>query len=251
PELGPGDNTQPMRILLPVNRPIASRTGAPGNRPGARLRVGGMQLASEAGAALFPDFAVEPRSDDAAVPLARLGEGLLRAPPYTGGAACLNAVALSVSGSATAADRLDPVRLLAGPGWETPELIGRARAARRALLAARIGGAWWGDELPAGDGYVLVALAEPIVSGNAGAPSEAVLVAMLDAALSEYPPERVVVLASDRIRPRLGTALAAAAAGGARIVSPEIAPLPAVDGAAEVSGPGGEIGFLALLADRA
>ena len=141
-----------MRILQQVNRPIASRTGAPGNRPGARLRVGGMQLASEAGAALFPDFAVEPRSDDVAVPLARLGEGLLRAPPYAGATACLNAVALSVSGSPSPADRLDPARLLAGPGWETPELIGRAQAARRALLAARIGGAWWGDELPAGDG---------------------------------------------------------------------------------------------------
>ena len=240
-----------MRILQQVNRPIASRTGAPGNRPGARLRVGGMQLASEAGAALFPDFAVEPRSDDVAVPLARLGEGLLRAPRYAGATACLNAVALSVSGSPSPADRLDPARLLAGPGWETPELIRRAQAARRALLAARIGGAWWGDELPAGDGYVLVALAEPIVSGNAGAPSEAVLVAMLDAALAEYPPERVVVLASDRVRPRLGTALAAAAARGACIVSSEIAPLPAVDGAAEVYSAGGEIGFLALLADRA
>src|SRR5437762_3374121 len=116
---------------------------------------------------------------------------------------------------------------------------------------AGLSGAGWGDELPAGDGYVLVALAEPIVSGNAGAPSEAVLVAMLDAALAEYPPERVVVLASDRVRPRLGTALAAAAARGACIVSSEIAPLPAVDGAAEVYSAGGEIGFLALLADRA
>src|SRR5437762_5219227 len=77
-DLGAGDNAPPMRILQQVNRPIASRTGAPGNRPGARLRVGGMQLASEAGAALFPDFAVEPRSDDVAVPLARLGEGLDR-----------------------------------------------------------------------------------------------------------------------------------------------------------------------------
>src|SRR5205085_602193 len=170
-DLGAGDNAPPMRILQHVNRPIASRTGAPGDRPGARLRIGGMQLASKARAALFPDFAVEPRPDDAAVPLARLGEGLLRAPPYAGATACLNAVALSVS--------------------------------------------------------------------------------MLDAALAEYPPERVVVLASDRVRPRLGTALAAAAARGACIVSSEIAPLPAVDGAAEVYSTGGEIGFLALLADRA
>src|SRR5207244_13376310 len=52
-------------------------------------------------------------------------------------------------------------------------------------------------------------------------------------------------------RPRLATALAAAAACGACIVSPEIAPLPAVEGAAEVYSAGGEIGFLALLADRA
>src|SRR5437764_7016660 len=165
-DLGAGDNAPPMRILQHVNRPIASRTGEPGHRPGARLRVGGMQLASKARAALFPDFAVEPRSDDVAVPLARLGEGLLRAPPYAGAAACLNAVALSVSGSPSPADRLDPARLLAGAGWETPELIGRAQAARRALLAARIGGAGWGDELPAGDGDVLVAIAEPSVSGN-------------------------------------------------------------------------------------
>src|SRR5437764_12557857 len=121
-DLGAGDNAPPMRIVQQVNRPIASRT-APGHRPGARLRVGGMPLASDAGAALFPEFAVEPRSDDAAVPLARLGEGLLRAPPHAGAAACLSAVALSVSGPPSPADRLDPARLLAGAGWETPELI--------------------------------------------------------------------------------------------------------------------------------
>jgi capsular polysaccharide export protein len=245
-----GDNAPPMRIFQQVNRPIASRTGAPGNRPGGRLRVGGMQLAPEAGAALFPDFAVEPRSADAAVPLARLGEGLLRAPPHAGMAAGLSVVALSVSGPPSPADRLDPARLLAERGWETPELIGRAQAARRALLAARIGGAWWGDELPAGDGDALVVLAEPMVSGNAGATSEAVLVAMLDAALGKYPAERVVVLAPRRAQPRLGAALAAAAARGARILSSVIAPLPAVERATEVYSSGGEIGLLALLAGR-
>lgn len=245
-----GDNAPSMRIFQQVNGPIASRTGAPGNRPGNRLRVEGMQLAAEAGAALFPDFVVEPRSADAAVPLARLGEGLLRAPPHAGAAAGLSVVALSVSGPPSPADRLDPARLLAERGWETPELIGRAQAARRALLAARIGGAWWGDELPAGDGDALVVLAEPMVSGNAGATSEAVLVAMLDAALGKYPPERVMVLAPGRAQPRLAAALSAAAARGARILSSVIAPLPAVERATEVYSSGGETGLLALLAGR-
>src|ERR1043166_1101527 len=178
-----GDNATPMRIFQQVNRPIASQTGAPGNRLGDRLRVGGMQLAPEAGAALFPDFTVEARSADTAVPLARLGEGLCRAPPHAGMAAGLSVVALSVSGPPSPADCFNPTRLLRERGWETPELIGRAQAARQALLAARIGGAWWGDELPAGDGDALVVLAEPMVSGNAGPTSEAVLLAMLDAAL--------------------------------------------------------------------
>src|SRR5205823_13984515 len=61
---------------------------------------------------------------------------------------------------------------------------------------------------------------------------------------------RVVVLAPRRAPPRLGAALAAAAAREARILSSVIAPLPAVERAAEVYSSGGETGLLALLAGR-
>ena len=73
-----------------------------------------------------------------------LGEGLLRAPPNGRAAPLrLSAVALAVAGPPSPADRLDPARVLAARGWESPELIQRAQTARRALIAARVGGAWW------------------------------------------------------------------------------------------------------------
>jgi capsular polysaccharide export protein len=211
-----------------------------------------MPVAAAIDAALFPDFVIEqghPAASD--LPFATLAEGLLHAPPYAGPAASgLSVVALSVSGPPSSADRLDPARILAARGWETPALMDRAQAARRALLAARLGGIWWEDEAPIGAGDALVALAEPVVPGGA-VPSEAALIAMLDAALAEHPPERIVVLAPRRVQlRRLDAKLAAAAARGVRLIAGGVAPLPAVERAAQIYSCGGETGFLALLAGR-
>jgi capsular polysaccharide export protein len=74
---------------------------------------------------------------------------------------------------------------------------------------------------------------------------------MLDAALAEHPPERIVVLAPNPARlPRLGAKLAAAAAQGARVITRTVAPLATIEHAAQVYSAGGETGFLALLAGR-
>src|SRR5260370_4248063 len=152
-----------MQILQPAEAPSRSRRNGSGAAPTARLRLGGMPVAAAIGAALFPDFVIEqghPAASD--LPFATLGEGLLRAPPDAGHAAAgLSAVALSVSGPRSPADRLDPARILAARGWETPALIDRARAGRRALLATRLGGMWWENELPAGESVALVAVAQP------------------------------------------------------------------------------------------
>jgi len=213
------------------------------------MRFTGMRLSPEIAAALFPDIVVERHRDGSDRPLLRLGPGLLRAPPHYRDAAGLSAVGLALSGPPSPADCLDPGRILAQPGWETPELIARAQAARQALLDARIGGMWWGDEPPVRDASALVALAELPVSGNI-APAEHTLIAMLDAALAEHPPERVIVLASNRVQSRLRSKLAGLASRGACIVSREIAPLAVIEHAAQVYSAGGEIGFLALLAAR-
>jgi len=220
-----------------------------------RLRLGGLPLAPAAVAALFPDFRVEPGSAAVAeVPFASLGEGLLRAPPHTRGAAgCLSAVALAVTGSPSPADRLDPALVLAERGWESPDLMQRAQAARHALVAHRAAGAWWlaGEEaLPSDGEYALVLWAEPPVPGSGTASAEDVLAAMLDAALAENPPERIVVLAPNRTKPHHSAAkLAAAASRGAHVIS-AVEPWAAIERATQVYSAGGEIGFLALLAGR-
>jgi hypothetical protein len=115
------------------------------------------------------------------------------------------------------------------------------------LAASRVAGAWWlaGDGgLPSDGEYALVVLAEPPVAGSAAMPAEDVLAAMLDAALAENPPERLVILAPNRARlGRLTAKLAAAAARGARVIAGGVDPWGAMDGAAQVYSAGGETGF--------
>jgi capsular polysaccharide export protein len=233
----------------------APGTVASGAAARTRLRVGGLRFAAEEIAALLPDFSIERGPAASEVPFALLKDGLLRAAPYGRAAAPrLSAVARTVAGPPSPADRLDPAVVLAERGWETPELIHRAQAARRALAASRVGGAWWLDdegELPTSGEYALVALAEPPVAGSNATPAEDVLAAMLDAALTENPPERVVVLASNRARVgRSAAKLAAAAAQGARVIAGDVDPWAAVERAARVYTTGGGIGFLALLAGQ-
>ncbi len=134
-------------LVKPGARGIAAWAGARGT---ARLRA---------------------RAAAAGVPFVLFAPGLLRAPPR--GRApppCLSAVALEVSGPGSPADIVTPGRVLENRGWESPALIAQAAAARRALASARIGGDWWhGDgagELPAGDGYAIVVLAEPVAPGD-------------------------------------------------------------------------------------
>ena len=199
-----GGDASPKR--MPQETDIsAPGTVAPGAAARIRLRVGGLRLAAEEIAALLPDFRIERGPGPAAeIPFALLDEGLLRGAPYGRTAPRLSAVALTVAGPPSPADRLDPTVVLAERGWEIPELIHRAQAARRALVASRVGGAWWladDGELMAHEEYALVLVAEPPVAGSETAPAEGALAAMLDAALAENPPERVVILAPTVPRP--------------------------------------------------
>ncbi|MBV8492092.1 MAG: hypothetical protein JO162_01280 [Alphaproteobacteria bacterium] len=166
----------------------------------------------------------------------------------------MSAVALSFTGLPAPDGGLNPLRTLAERGWETPSLIERAAAARGALVASRIGGEWWLPTrqglLPEGD-HALVVLAEPVIPGGYPAPTEDILVAMLDAALAEHPPQRVILLASPRAsRGLVRDKITAAASRGARVMSDAINPWAALDRAEEVYCAGGEIGILALLLGR-
>ncbi|HTV90098.1 MAG TPA: hypothetical protein VME41_13870 [Stellaceae bacterium] len=176
-------------------------------------------------------------------PGARLMPGMLRAPRRgRRPAPLLSAV--------PPAGPLAPSAVLAGRGWETPELLARAAAARRELVAGRSGGAWWEDAaggLPSGE-YALIALAEPADGWCRAAPTEAAAAMLLDRTLADYPAGKVVVAAPRRIDRRLRAALAAAAARGAVVVGRRCDPWSLIERAGRVYSDGGELGFLALLA---
>src|SRR5207248_1530014 len=76
------------------------------------------------------------------------------------------------------------------------------------------------EEAPPSDGeYAPVLWAAPPVPGSGTASAEDVLAAMLDPALAENPPERIVVLAPNRTKPHHSAAkLAAAASRGAHVI---------------------------------
>jgi capsular polysaccharide export protein len=189
------------------------------------------------------------RASAAALPFVLLGQGLLRAPPRGRGTPpCLSALALGISGPGPPAAIVTLEGVLADRGWESPALLAQAAAARRALATARIGGAWWhgAGELPKGDGYAIVAFAEPAIADTRT--SGAVLTAMLDAALAENPGDRIVILAPRPIGAPLRSRLAAAAARGASIICRALDPWALLDRAARIYTVGGEIGFLALIA---
>jgi len=191
------------------------------------------------------------RTGAAGRPFVLLGQGLLRAPPR--GRAeppCLSALALEISGPGSPVEIVTPGGVLADRGWESPTLLAQAAAARRALVLARVGGAWWHGcgigELPEGDGCAIVALAEPALADTGT--NSAVPGLMLAAALAENAADRVVILAPGGIADQLRPGLAAAAARGARIIGRGLDPWRIVDRAARIYSAGGEIGFLALIA---
>jgi capsular polysaccharide export protein len=179
------------------------------------------------------------------VPAIVLGNGLLRAPPWRKGAApVLSVTAVAISGPGSPADILSPTRVLASRDWQTPQLLERAAAARRALVSRQVGGSWWGrSELPPGEGIALVD------AGRTGRSlSVPVLRAMLAAALAEHPAHKVVVLAPDRIAGR--GLLAMAAQRGVCVLTGRVDPWAALARAERVYAAGSETGFLALLAGR-
>ena len=105
-------------------------------------------------------------------------------------------------------------------GWETPELLARAAAARTALVEARVGGTWWHDTTDGGleDGqrYALVLPVEQGFAGESTTLDAAASVAMLGRALAEYPAERVVVLSpSGALAPALRDRLSPTPRGAA------------------------------------
>jgi len=213
-------------------------------------------------AALFPELArpgaagivawtgargtarLRARAKAAVLPFALVGQGLLRAPPRGRSTRpLLSALALEIA-PGWPAELATPDGVLADRGWESPTLLAQAAAARQALVSVQVGGEWWHGigacEAPEGDGYAVVALAEPD-----GSADDTVQSAMLAAALAENPADRIVILAPAMIgNPRL----AAAAASGARIICRDLDPWALLDRAACVYSAGGEIGFLALIA---
>ena len=196
---------------------------------------------------LFPELG--------AVPVGRLAEGILRAPRRGWRSPpILSACAPERSTpSALPAGLTTSSRLLGETGWESPELLARAAAARQAMVAARVGGAWWvagaEPEMPESR-LAVVALAEPALADPAAdrRADPETAAAMLGTALSAYSPKQVVVLTPSRTTLRLYPSLAAARARGAIVIERTCDPWSLLDRADRVYSIGGEIGFLGLLA---
>jgi capsular polysaccharide export protein len=171
-------------------------------------------------------------------------EGILRAPRRGPRSTPL----LSVTSSCASTS---PAAVLMQRGWESPELLARAAEARRALVAAAVGGDWWhdGGALPLGEGYALVALGEPAVAGCAPVSGGCVAAAMLDRVFAEAAPERVAIAASGRINRSLRRRLDAAAGRDATVIDRPCNPWRLIARAGRVYSAGGELGFLAMLAD--
>lgn len=186
------------------------------------------------------------------MPFVAVAEGLLRAGPRGRTAPpWLSAVCGAIAGPPSPADRLSPERVLSASGWEESGLLAKAAAQRRALVAARVGGAWWqaGDEaLPPGSGHVVVLLTDRMPSGEYGVPPEPIAAAMLGAALAEYPARKVLIVAGAASNGAYRRRLADAAARGAAVIERCCNPWSLIARAARIYGAGGETGFLALCA---
>jgi capsular polysaccharide export protein len=256
-------------------------------RPGLSPASAGLALLQarngplEAFSALLPDFRIRPRFPDAdrdrlsgilawagapsegrerrrapalSIPFLRLGPGLLRAPAGWGRVTpVLSAIAHEMTGPSSAADILDPGRLLLTRGWEHSGLIARAARGRRDAVSQRLGGAWWNSgaisELPRDDNFTLI-VADNEYSCAAKSSRSPALPAMLTAALAGREPAKIVLVAScSRARPWGGAAfLEEAAARGCTVLTRPVDLWEAIRRAACVYAAGGEAGFLALLA---
>ncbi len=212
--------------------PILARTRSA--RGGSRS---GLPPRTELLAALFPELAASPL----AAPSLTLACGILRAPPRgRGSPLALSFTPATAPMRALQAPPLTSAAVLTARGWETPELLARAAAARRELVAARVGGDWWMHGAPVERvGRALVLLDE-------AGPADALANAMLRAALADYPPEDITLLMPNcGRRPDI-----LAAAQGCQIVAAATDPWPLIEQAERIYCAGGETGFLALLAGR-
>jgi capsular polysaccharide export protein len=233
--------------------------------------------------AMLPDFATEPHPQNPSrdrlsgvvawsgsryqgrarrqaaaldVPLVLFSCGLLRAPPGWGGSTqILSATAYTMVGPNSSADILDPRRLLATRGWEKPALLARAAEARRDISSRRLGASWWhscADHGPLSQraGFALIAAGQDGHGEVSGSRLATLQRTMLAAALTEYAPHQIVVLASNHVG-RSGLVrnfLKDAASRGCAVLTRQIDLWEAIERADCVYSAGGETGFFALLA---
>ncbi len=239
--------------------------------------------APETGAltALFPDFTIGRRLSDRSairvagvvswrdlrhkggarrraaalgVPFLLFGPGLLRAPPGWGATTpILSVTAHEIAGPSSPIDILDPDRLLASSGWESPELLARAAGLRREIVSRRLGGPWWNagadPQLPHGGSYTLI-LGDRNWDSPNGPTSLELLNAMLVAARAESTSRQIVLIAPDHAgAPRLPAGfLRDTAARGCTVLTGRVDIWEAVARAETVYTTGSENGFLALVA---
>jgi capsular polysaccharide export protein len=188
------------------------------------------------------------------VPFLLLGHGLLRAPPGWGSTTTvLSATAHEMTGPRSAADILDPGRLLLTRGWEGPAILARASRVRRDIVSRRLAGPWWNwgaaSGLPRRDGFTLI-VADGESRRDTNRPPFPALRAMLAAALAENAPDRIALVA-----PGFGGSLGAsrsflreAASHGCTVLTRPVDLWETIQRADSVYTAGGENGFLALLA---
>jgi capsular polysaccharide export protein len=255
---------QPDQVSIKPFTPCEQGAGLREAQTGfGRLEICAGPLDAAALAALFPDFAkgatlaglaawagsrqtrrVEARAASLRVPAIVFDRGLLLAPPWRARTGpVISVTATAMSGPASAADILHPVRVLATRGWETPVLLARASSARRELASRQVGGSWWhSGEIPIGEGIVLVD------AKGTGSLSPVVLRTMLAAALAENPGGKIVILGG----PSLARSdfLTDATTRGATVLARPVDAWAAIACAERVYAAGGETGFLALLSGR-
>jgi len=169
----------------------------------------------------------------------RIVEGVLRVPPRPG-------TPIPRLSETAAEGPFAGRRLLAGRGWETPDLLRRAAAARAALVRARVGGCWWADTdasvLPGRGAFVF------IEAGDGREIGAAMLPAMLEKALARHPPERIVILAGIAAKANGIPALSAAAGRGVTVIGSQLDPWLLLDRAEAIYTAGGDLGLLGMLA---
>ena len=267
------DLASAMAVALCDERPGLSP--APAGLPLLQARSDLLEAAPFS--ALLPDFRVRPRFPDAdrdrlsgvlawagapsegrerrraaalSIPFLRLGPGLLRAPAGWGRVTpVLSATAQEMIGPSSAADILDPGRLLLTQGWEDPRLLARAARGRRDTVSQQLGGPWWNSgatsELPRNDGFTLIVIDNEKRCGAERSRSPALPV-MLAAALAESEREKIVLVASRTAG--LSRFLEETRARGCTVLGRSVDLWEVIQRAKCVYAAGGEAGFLALLA---